>query len=80
VVIRPERRDEDWPPENFLIKRSSAELRRLRIQSVNRVLALTLTLLLHPARAIMAASVCPAGRLTVARSPSVLLLGQSDVC
>jgi hypothetical protein len=30
-------------PENFVIKRSSAELRWLRIQSVNRELALTLT-------------------------------------
>jgi hypothetical protein len=44
VVICPERTDEDWPPENFLIKRSSAELRRLRIQSVNRAFALTLTI------------------------------------
>ena len=35
----PERTDEDCPPENFLIKRSSAELRQLRIQSVNRVFA-----------------------------------------
>jgi hypothetical protein len=43
VVIRSERNDEDGSPENFLIKRSSAELRWLRIQSVNRVFALTLT-------------------------------------
>jgi hypothetical protein len=43
VVICPERTDEDWPPENFLINRSSAELRRLRIQPVDRGFALTLT-------------------------------------
>jgi hypothetical protein len=30
----PRTTDEDWPPENFLIKRSSAELRRLRIQAI----------------------------------------------
>jgi len=43
AVIRPERKDEDEPPENFLIKRSKAELRRMLIQSVNRAFALTLT-------------------------------------
>src|ERR1019366_6669681 len=35
---------------------------------------------LHPARAIMAASVRPADCFTVARSPSALLFGQSGVC
>jgi len=42
VVIRSERRDEHWPPENLLIKWRNSH--RLRIQSINRVLALTLTL------------------------------------
>jgi hypothetical protein len=42
AAIRPERRDEDWPPENLLIQ--VAKSRWLRIQSVNHVFALTLTL------------------------------------